>query len=44
VPVGELEEEVAEAEVLEVDDDSDALWAEGQAIIAESLEAEIIEE
>ena len=44
VPVGESEEEVAEAEVTEVDEESDALWAEGQAIIAESLEAEIIEE
>ena len=43
-PAVESEEEVAEAEVTEVDEESDALWAEGQAIIAESLEAEIIEE
>lgn len=42
VPVGESEEETTEAAVDETDDDSDALWAEGQALIAESLEAELI--
>ena len=44
VPVGESEEEVAEAEVEEIDDESEELWAEGQAIIADSLEADLIEE
>jgi hypothetical protein len=44
VPVGESEEEVAEAEVEELDDESEELWAEGQAIIADSLEADLIEE
>ena len=44
VPVGESEEVVeGEAEV-EIDEESDALWAEGQALIAESLEADLIEE
>jgi HK97 family phage prohead protease len=33
---------VAEEEI--TDDESDALWAEGQALIAESLEADLIEE
>lgn len=42
VPVGESEEEITEAAADEIDDDSDALWAEGQALIAESLEAELI--
>ena len=46
VPVGDTEEVVeGEAEVeTEIDDESDALWAEGQAVIAESLEADLIEE
>ena len=45
VPVGESEEEVVEAEVTEeIDTESDELWAEGQALIAESLEADLIEE
>jgi hypothetical protein len=45
VPVGESEEEVIEAEVSEeIDTESDELWAEGQALIAESLEADLIEE
>ena len=46
VPVGDTEE-VAEGEAeveAEIDDESDALWAEGQAVIAESLEADLIEE
>ena len=42
VPVGESEEEITEAAADEIDDDSDALWAEGQALIAESLEAELL--
>ena len=41
----ETEEEVsADTEEEIVDDESDALWAEGQALIAESLEADLIEE
>ena len=46
VPVGDTEE-VAEGEAeveTEIDEESDALWAEGQAVIAESLEADLIEE
>ena len=46
VPVGDTEE-VAEGEAeveAEIDEESDALWAEGQAVIAESLEADLIEE
>jgi len=37
----ETEEVVAEDTV---DQESDELWAEGQALIAESLEADLIEE
>ncbi len=40
-PVMETEEVVAEDTV---DQESDELWAEGQALIAESLEADLIEE
>lgn len=40
----ESEEEVPSAEDEIVEDESDALWAEGQALIAESLEADLIEE
>ena len=41
----DTEEEVsATTEEEIVDDESDALWAEGQALIAESLEADLIEE
>lgn len=46
VPVGDTEE-VAEGEAeveAVIDEESDALWAEGQAVIAESLEADLIEE
>ncbi len=44
VPVGESEE-VAEGEAeVQIDEESDTLWAEGQALIAESLEADLIEE
>ena len=49
----EVEAEPAETHVMEteevvaedtVDQESDELWAEGQALIAESLEADLIEE
>lgn len=41
----ETEEEVsADTEEEIIDEESDALWAEGQALIAESLEADLIEE
>jgi len=41
----ETEEEVSsDTEEEIVDEESDALWAEGQALIAESLEADLIEE
>ena len=44
VPVGESEEVVEGEAETEIDEESDALWAEGQALIAESLEADLIEE
>ena len=43
-PVEESEAEVAEAELVEEPAESEELWAEGQAIIADSLEADLIEE